>query len=176
LSLSSIVSVFGDDAFFGSELAGSRTYSLFSHPVQVFPLSTMENQIIFDTRYATVTYYPDKFTLILIWNGNPLKEEYKLPFEKMLEFGRKHRVDGMLSDISDQGVVSPENRKWFEKELMPQASAAGLKRGAIVTNGNAFKLYYINLILSAVNKFPITTKLFNKRDEALTWLHGFPLS
>ncbi len=57
--------------------------------------------------------------------------------------------------------------------MMPQAVSAGLKRAAIVTNGNAFKLYYINLILSAVNKFPIETKLFNNRQTALGWLDGF---
>jgi hypothetical protein len=82
----------------------------------------------------------------------------------------------MLSDISKQGIINPENRKWFEKEMMPQAVSAGLKRAAIVTSGNAFKLYYINLILSAVNKFPITTKLFNKRDEAIAWLDTFAVS
>jgi hypothetical protein len=94
----------------------------------------------------------------------------------MIAFGRKHPVDGMLSDITNQGVISPDNRKWFEKEMMPQAVEAGLKRGAIVTSGNAFKLYYINLILSAVNKFPIATKLFNNQKDALTWLESFPLS
>ena len=91
----------------------------------------------------------------------------------MLEYGRKFPTEGMLSDISKQGIINPENRKWFEKDMMPQAVIAGLKRGAIVTNGNAFKLYYINLILSAVNKFPIQTKLFNNREEAITWLESF---
>jgi len=91
----------------------------------------------------------------------------------MLEYGRKYPVDCMLSDISRQGVISPDNRKWFEKEMMPLAAQAGLRRAAIVTNGNAFKLYYINLILGAVNKFSITTKLFNKQNEALEWLDHF---
>ena len=94
----------------------------------------------------------------------------------MLEFGQKNPVDGMLSDISKQGIINPDNRKWFEKEMMPKAVAAGLKRGAIVTNGNAFKLYYINLILSAINKFPITTKLFNNQKDAFDWLDSFQSS
>lgn len=136
----------------------------------------MDAQVIFTAPYAQVTHNSENHTLILVWNGNPTYDEYKRPFNAMLEFGRKHRVDGMLSDISNQGVVSPENRKWFEKEMMPAAAAAGLKRAAVVTNGNAFKMYYINLILSAVNKFPITTKLFNNRDEAIKWLHGFPVN
>jgi hypothetical protein len=134
------------------------------------------NTEVFKAPYATVTYHPDKRSMILVWDGSPSKEEYKQPFLAMIAFGRKYPVDGMLSDISRQGIISPDNRKWFEKEMMPQAVDAGLKRAAIVTSGNAFKLYYINLILSAVNKFPITTKLFNKQNEALEWLYSFPVS
>jgi hypothetical protein len=131
---------------------------------------------VFAAPYATATYHPEKRLIVLIWDGNPNGDEYKKPFMAMIEFGKRNPVDGMLSDISNQGIISPENRKWFEKEMMPQAVAAGLKQAAIVTNGNAFKMYYINIILSAVNKFPITTKLFNKREDALAWLAAFPLS
>ena len=134
------------------------------------------NPEVFKAPYATVTYYPEKRSMVLVWDGSPDKEEYKQPFLAMISFGRKYPVDSMLSDISKQGIINPENRKWFEKEMMPKAVEAGLKRAAIVTSGNAFKLYYINLILSAVNKFPIVTKLFNKREEALTWIDSFPVS
>lgn len=129
--------------------------------------------IVFKSIYATVTYNPKKKMMVLVWDGSPTPEEYKKPFLTMLEYGSRFPVDGMISDISNQGIINPENRKWFEKEMMPRAVAAGLKRGAIVTNGNAFKLYYINLILSAVNKFPIQTKLFNNRDDAFKWLDSF---
>src|SRR5690349_4999347 len=131
---------------------------------------------VFTATYAHATYYPEKRLIVLIWDGNPNVDEYKQPFLAMIDFGKKNPVDGMLSDISNQGIINPENRKWFEKEMMPRAVEAGLKQAAIVTNGNAFKMYYINIILSAVNKFPITTKLFNKRDDALAWLASFPLS
>ncbi|RAW02962.1 hypothetical protein [Pseudochryseolinea flava] len=131
---------------------------------------------VFSAPYATASYDSETLCITLVWNGSPTKDEYKQPFLAMIAFGRKTRVDSMLSDISQQGIISPDNRKWFEKEMMPQAVEAGLKRAAIVTNGNAFKLYYINLILSAVNKFPIVTKLFNKRPEAYEWLHSFQVA
>jgi hypothetical protein len=131
---------------------------------------------VFKAPYATVTYDPEKRMMVLVWSGSPTKEEYKKPFLTMIDYGRKYPVDSMISDISNQGIISPDNRKWFEKEMMPQAVEAGLKRGAIVTSGNAFKLYYINLILSAVNKFPIATKLFNNQRDAFTWIDSFPVS
>jgi len=134
------------------------------------------NPVIFETSYAMVTHYPDKKLLVLVWSGSPSKEEYKMPFLKMIEYGKQHAVGSMLSDISLQGIISPDSRKWFEKEMMPQAVTAGLKQAAIVTNGNAFKLYYINIILSAVNKFPIATKLFNNQKDALHWLEQLQVS
>ena len=133
------------------------------------------NPVIFKEHYATVTHYPDRHLLVLVWSGRPTKEEYQLPFLKMIDYGAKEKVTTMLSDISQQGIINPDSRKWFEKEMMPRAVEAELKRAAIVTNGNAFKLYYINLILGAVNKFPITTKLFNNQKDALNWLEEFQL-
>jgi hypothetical protein len=128
--------------------------------------------IVFKAPYATVTYYPEKKFFSLIWHGRPDAEEYKQPFIKMIDYSKKNPVDAMLSDISQQGIITPENRKWFEKEMMPEAAKSGLKRAAIITNGNTFKLYYINIILSAVKKFPIVTKLFNNQKEALQWLES----
>lgn len=134
----------------------------------------MEN--VFSAPYAHVTFNARKKQLLLIWDGNPSAEEYKKPFMAMINFGKTTAVDSMISDISKQGIISPDNRKWFEKEMMPQAVAAGLKRAAIVTSGNVFKLYYINIILAAVNKFPMAVKLFNKQEEAMAWLDTFPVS
>jgi hypothetical protein len=131
---------------------------------------------VFSEPYAKVTYDSQKRQLLLIWDGNPTSDQYRKPFMAMIEFGKKYPVDSMISDISKQGVISPDNRKWFEKDMMPQAVAAGLKRAAIVTSGNVFKLYYINIILAAVNKFPMVTRLFNKREEASAWLDTFPVS
>lgn len=132
--------------------------------------------VVFKERYATVTYISEKRTLVLIWDGTITPEEYRKPFLAMIAFGKKTPVDSMLSDISKQGIIGPDSRKWFEKEMMPEAVKTGLKRGAIVTSGNAFKLYYINLILKAINKFPINTKLFNNQKDAFAWLDTFEVS
>ena len=132
--------------------------------------------IVFTESYAEVTYLPAKRRLILIWNGNPIGDEYKKPFLAMLEFGKEFPVDSMVSDISNQGNISPENRKWFEKELMPRGAEAGLKRAAIITNGSALKLYYANILLIALKGFPLVTRIFNSKNEAINWLDSFPVS
>jgi hypothetical protein len=134
------------------------------------------SQSVFQAPYATVAYVKEKRMLVLIWLGTPIRDEYKKPFQAMLDFGWKNPVDSMLTDITKQGVVSPDNRKWFEQEMMPKAVQAGLKRAAIVTDGNAFKMYYLNIILSAVKKFPMATKLFNNQADAFSWLDSFTVT
>ena len=70
-----------------------------------------------------------------------------------------------LSDIREQAVISPEDRKWFENEAMPKAVAKGLNAAAVVFNGNVFKKYYLNIILQATNKFGLPMNVFTKRNQ-----------
>ncbi len=55
------------------------------------------NPTVFQAAYAMVTYDPEKRSMMLIWDGRPTFEEYKKPFEAMLEYGRIYSVDSMLS-------------------------------------------------------------------------------
>jgi hypothetical protein len=135
----------------------------------------MESIILFNTAYATVHYQSEHELVILTWHGNPTAEEYQRPFKEILEFSRKNPVQNMISDITNQGVVNPENRKWFESDMMPKAVAAGLKRAAVVTNGNVFKMYYVNLLLSAINKYKVPLKVFKNTTEAINWITSFLL-
>ncbi|MBY0425042.1 MAG: STAS/SEC14 domain-containing protein, partial [Cytophagales bacterium] len=110
---------------------------------------------------------------IIVWDGNPDFDEYKKPFKTLLKHAETHVVSNFLSDITKQGVVSVENRKWFEKEMIPAAKERGLKRSAIVTSDNPFKKYYLNMVLMVVNKFGIPIKVFTKKEEALVWIKTF---
>ncbi len=126
---------------------------------------------VFAASFATVLYDADKSLGKIIWHGTPTREEYKQPFTILIEMAKNgKRITRFLSDIREQGVVSPESRKWFEHEMVPAAVANGLKRAAVVSAANAFKMYYINLILSAVNKFNLPFKIFNSEEKALEFL------
>jgi hypothetical protein len=40
----------------------------------------------------------------------------------------------------------------------------------VLTDSNVFKMYYLNMILSAVNKFNMPFKIFNDEDKAVAFL------
>jgi hypothetical protein len=121
--------------------------------------------------YVRVTCDPDRFIGKVTWTGSPTPEQYKKAFLALLDHAKKgNKITRFLSDTRNQGIVNPENRKWFEKEMVPAAIKAGLKRSAVITNGNAFKRYYINMILSAVNKFNVPFKIVSTEEEAIDFL------
>lgn len=127
-------------------------------------------EIILKLPCVTVTYLPDKELGKIVWHGNP-GDDYRKPFLALIDWAKKgYKVTRFLSDVRKQGVVSPDNRKWFEAEMVPAAMAHGLRRAAVQTDSNAFKRYYLNLILSAVNKFNMPFKIFSDESRAIEFL------
>jgi len=129
--------------------------------------------IIINTDYAEISHDSELKTGKIVWKRKTTTEEYQYAFITLLEYSRKHRTDNFLSDIRNQSVVSPENRKWFETEMLPKAVEGGLKRAAVIFDGNVFKKYYINMIIGVTNKFGVPLKIVNSEEEALEWFKSF---
>lgn len=135
----------------------------------------MAEQILLDDKVAKVTYYQDLSLLKIDWYGTPSREVYEKTFLIGLEFQEKCpvNIDNFISDIRKQGVVNPENRKWFEGVALPRAVKQGLKRGAVIFDGNVFKKYYLNTIMQATNIYKLPFKFFTTEEEALAWFDSF---
>lgn len=130
-------------------------------------------EIIKDTDFAQISYDRELVLGKIEWKRKTTTEEYQFAFMTLLDFALKNPSDNFLSDIRKQNVVSPENRKWFETEMLPKAIDAGLKRAAVIFDGNVFKKYYINMIIKVTNKFKLPMKVFSSEEEALNWFKSF---
>jgi len=120
-----------------------------------------------------IFYDPSLKIAIIAWKHKPSNTEYQAAFELLLEYSTKHPVKNFLSDIRNQGVVSPENRKWFESVMIPKAIDRGLKHAAAVFDGNVFNKYYVNMIIQVINKYKIPLKILNTEEDAVKWFQGF---
>lgn len=135
----------------------------------------MNETIILEEIYVKLSYFAERKMVQIVWNGSPTKEEYQRVFTMALDFQKVVNVPvyNFLSDIRHQGLVSPENRKWFESYAIPRAAKQGLRRGAVVFDGSIFKKYYVNLILQSTNKFKLPFKFFKTMDDAYRWFDSF---
>lgn len=126
---------------------------------------------IFSAPFAKATYIPVYRAVMVVWDGVHTVEEYKKVIVAGLEFQKNsgYPVVNYISDIRNQGIVSPESRKWFEKVAIPRAVEQGLKHAAVVFDGNAFKRYYLSLILQVTDVYHLPLKFFNSLDDVFSW-------
>lgn len=129
-------------------------------------------QTLLDTRYAEVIFVPGKKLIRVTWKGEVKSEEYRHTFHKTLECGEKNVVENFISDITRQKIISPEDRKWFETDVLPKAISVGLKRGCVVYDGNIFKKYYLTHIMNSTKDFGLPFKFAGSMDEALNWIES----
>jgi hypothetical protein len=131
-------------------------------------------ETIFENEFSKLSYEEDLKVLTITWTNKKLTlEEYQKPFKIALEFMTRRPVENYISDIRDQGIISPEYRKWLQEVAMPEAAKAGLKRVVGVANVNIFKQYYINNVFQSAKKFGLPFKMFNTTEDAKKWFSEF---
>jgi hypothetical protein len=134
----------------------------------------IERQEIFNNGTAVVYYLPEYKLVENVWQKKVAldSEAYRKPFLAALEFVKEKPVVYYLSDIRNQGVVPVSEKNWFRTVAFPQAAAAGVKYGAVVTYANIFKIYYMNAIIKVGNVFNLPVKTFSDWQKAFDWLVG----
>ena len=134
-------------------------------------INDMDEIVIFNESFARITFHSNEKMVKVVWNGTFSKEQYQMTIESCLDYQLKENspIENFLSNILNQGIVNPESRKWFEQVAMPRAVKQGLKRAAVVFDGNVFKKYYLNMILQATNIYKLPLKFFSTEEDAIKW-------
>ncbi len=123
-----------------------------------------------DNEDVQAYFYPEIKVMHFVWIRKCTGEKYRENYTLALDFAEKNDAIYFISDLRKQGVVGPEDRKWFELVAIPGAIERGLTKAAVVFDGNAFKMYYLNMLLMVFNKFSIPMKLFKSTQPAIDWL------
>ncbi len=130
-----------------------------------------KTETLLDKEYALVTYFPEQEMARIKWKGNVNVDQYRNAFMTVYDYAiAGNLVKRFYSDTREQGVVGPENRKWFEKEMLPKAIDAGMERAGTISDANIFKRYYLNMILKSINKFNLPFKLCGSEEEVVEFL------
>jgi hypothetical protein len=131
-------------------------------------------ETILENDFVNVYYIPDLKILELVWKRKVSSEEYRSVFPFIVKYAEDNRnVVNYLADIRLQGIVSPDDRKWFQEIIVPMAFNAGVIRGAVVFSGNVFAKYYLNNISGTTKNIGIPLKFFGSKEDAINWFKTF---
>ena len=128
---------------------------------------------IFKTDYVEIVFDEEPKVVFVKWTkANFTSEQYRDVYERSLDFGNNNDVDFFLSDIVDQKVVTPDDRKWFEESVVPRSIATGIKKAGIILGANPFKRYYFNNIMKKIGGTDLPFKAFKDKKAAYKWFLG----
>jgi len=129
-------------------------------------------EIYFENEYVTVRYIEELNAVSQVWKEFKVIsfEDYKQVFNKSQNLQRLKKAENFISDTRKQGIINPEQRKWLINESLPEAVSISMKRIAVVAEMNVFKRYYLNTLMSSINKLKIPFKIFNDNDKAKQWI------
>jgi hypothetical protein len=118
-----------------------------------------------------ITYNSQENLLYLEWKKEASSEEYQRAMIECLEFGRSHKVENFISDIRNQKQINPDNRKWFESQVLPSASKElQLKRAAIIHDGSWLQQKYLKNIMKSAEKYDVHIRTYTNEESAVRWI------
>lgn len=127
-------------------------------------------KMLLEMEKADLRYNEETNAIELIWKKRHDEETYKTAFTKGLEFIEEYKATGWLSDIRNEGIVSPANSQWMQEEILPKAINLGLKRIAAVLKADVFQEFYVKNVTKQAQKSNQLMKYFDNIEDANKWL------
>lgn len=125
-------------------------------------------KVLYEHEKAHLRYNEETRAIELIWKKIHDVETYKMVFNKALIFFQEHKAINLLSDIRNEGVVSPTTSRWVQEEILTKAYKSGLKKIAIIMDTDVFKEFYIENIRKKTTEE--TLQSFDSYENANAWL------
>ena len=124
-----------------------------------------------DNTFAQIKYDPSLKAVITIWKRQNTTTSYKEIFNVTLQAIQESKAQVYVSDITFQGAVGTDSRKWMEQEIIPKAVQAGLKQVITVVPNDIFQKFYYNNVKNEVSKKGwLDFQFFDTLENALAFL------
>ncbi|WP_020532356.1 STAS/SEC14 domain-containing protein [Flexithrix dorotheae] len=128
-------------------------------------------KILIEKERASLHHLPEINSVLLTWKTYANHETYKYMFTKGVDKFLEVKATSWISDIRNEGVISPELSKWLKSEAIPKAIAGGLKRIAVVMDSDVFKKFYVKNVKQDATEGGIKfMEYFDNLEDAKKWI------
>jgi len=119
---------------------------------------------------ASVSWDADDKLVLVEWTGWADSAEFAALLDAEVRALREHASSRLLADCRRQKVLRPEDQEEADREWIPRALAAGLKRFAIVLPTSGLAATNLQDRLGKVPSAIFDIAYFKEVDEARAWL------
>ncbi|HEY3403347.1 MAG TPA: HAMP domain-containing sensor histidine kinase [Ohtaekwangia sp.] len=132
----------------------------------------IQRQILYHQPHAEIFYDGSINSTGVVWRGPVTSEQYRNVFQKCLEFVKVYNTPNYIADISQQGVIEPEDQQWMFSTIFPDAAQNGLRKIAAVRPDATSPLVqqYLQGINEHLKRLGINQEYFLTMEEAVDWI------
>ncbi|MFZ2905654.1 MAG: ATP-binding protein [Cyclobacteriaceae bacterium] len=139
-----------------------------------FPIpEDVNRQVFFENESAQLYYDAHINNTVIIWKRNVTSDEYHKVLEVVLQTIRTYNTPGWIADLREQGVISPDDQKWFISNVLKSAIDNGLKRIAAVGFADPIRADYYRRMIAVSGDMGVELRVFNSIESAVFWMKEF---
>lgn len=134
-------------------------------------MSPADSDVYFNAPGSASVRWDSNGKLVLVeWDGWADSVEFAALLDAEVRALSEHRASRLLADCRRQKVLRPDDQERADKEWLPRALAAGLKRFAIVLPTSVLAAMNVRDRLGKVPTATLDIAYFEGVDEARAWL------
>jgi SpoIIAA-like len=119
---------------------------------------------------ASVRWDQDAHLVVVEWEGWADSTEFKELLDAEIRALQQHRGSKVLADCRQQKVINPADQDRANREWLPRALAAGLKRFAVILPKSGLAEMNIRDALGKVPETALQVAYFATVEEGKAWL------
>lgn len=128
--------------------------------------------IIYNKPTVTITYVSDMEYIHVLWKEYTLSSEFHKAIDFMFDFMLRENLYRLLSNITEQSVVSPGDQDYTRNKTIQFVNSAGRFKSAFVVRPKSPSTYgamrFSRLLLKETGLE--LNRLFESEEEAVEWL------
>jgi hypothetical protein len=130
----------------------------------------IEGQICFESDFGVIYYNARINTAGIRWKKEVTSEQYRHLFDKSIEVVRLYHTPFWVTDMRNQGAISPEDQKWMVTTIFPEAHRNGLIKIAGIYSPDQFNDDYRSRIMEVARQLGVHLLFFTSRKTAEAWI------
>lgn len=133
----------------------------------------VEEQILLDDDSARIFFDAVLNATGVVWKKNVSSDEYRSIYKRGIEFMRSYNTPNWITDMRQQGDISPDDQAWLLLKVLPDAYQSGLRRVAGIVQHDIHSprvKEYLHSIEEKLQASRVDLRYFNDLADARTWM------
>jgi hypothetical protein len=126
----------------------------------------------YDERHLTVRWDDSLDAVVMEWHDFAEGDPYREGLNAGLELVEQKGADNWLADLREMGTVADADQEWSNEVWFPRAIESPLSNMAIIQPESVVADMDVENIMQEVGDGALTTKYFDNRPDAESWLEG----